>query len=300
MSPFDIIFNVVLPIFILIGIGMLLDRAFRLDVFTLAKLNFYIFTPAMVFLKILFSDLQAHEVATIALVALTHYLVMCLLSAGVFSLKPFAAQRTVLSFGSVVYNAGNYGFPLMLLAFGERAVSVIAIVLLVQVALLYTIGLLLYGAGYESLPQSLLRLFRMPVVYAIPIAFALRALHLGLPDQLAIPLGHLGDGFVSMALLTLGVQLSRSKVGGSLLPTAAVSVMRLAVSPLVATGLVLLFKPGDELGPVLIVGAGLPVAINVFIMATEFDRDADFASQMVFWTTLFSAGTIPVLLLLVR
>jgi hypothetical protein len=300
MSPLSIFAQIVLPVFVLIGLGTLLDRAFKLDIYTLTKVNFYLFTPAMVFIKLLGSSLQSHEVASIVLVALAHYSVMYALSMGLFSLKPFAGQRTVLTFGSIFYNAGNYGFPLTLLAFGEEAVGVIAVVLLVQVVLLYTVGLLLFGAEQEGLQQSLARLFRLPVVYAVPVGLALRALQVDLPDVIAIPLDHVGDGFVAMALLTLGAQLSRSTHDGQAGALSAVSIMRLVVSPLVAAALVWVFQPGAEIGRVLILGAGLPVAVNVYIMANEFQRQADLASRTVFWTTLLSAVTIPLVLMLIR
>jgi predicted permease len=50
---------------------------------------------------------------------------------------------------------------------------------------------------------------------------------------------------------------------------------------------------------VLIVGAGLPVAVNVFVISREFNRKPEFASRMVFWTTVLSAVTIPLLLFVV-
>ena len=38
-----------IPIFILIGVGFILDRKFKLDLYTLSKLNFYILLPTFVF-----------------------------------------------------------------------------------------------------------------------------------------------------------------------------------------------------------------------------------------------------------
>ena len=46
----------------------------------------------------------------------------------------------------------------------------------------------------------------------------------------------------------------------------------------------------------VVISAGLPVAVNVFILSAEYRRDEELASQMVFWTTILSAITLSVLL----
>ena len=41
--------NSMIPILILIGVGFILDRKFKLDLYTLSKLNFYILLPTFIF-----------------------------------------------------------------------------------------------------------------------------------------------------------------------------------------------------------------------------------------------------------
>jgi hypothetical protein len=53
-------------------------------------------------------------------------------------------------------------------------------------------------------------------------------------------------------------------------------------------------------GPVLIIAAGMPVAVNVFILAAEYDQDSRLASQSIFWTTALSALTLTAWLALLR
>jgi len=64
--------------------------------------------------------------------------------------------------------------------------------------------------------------------------------------------------------------------------------------------LVNLFDVEPPLSTILIVAAGLPVAVNVYIVASEYDDlDSALASQTIFWTTLLSALTLSVLLAIV-
>ena len=136
MSPLNILFNITLPIFVLVGIGVILDKAFDVDLRTLTRLVFYVFSPAIVFDTLVQSSLSISELASIGLYATLHALVMFAVGFGLFSLKPFRDRRTILTLGSVFINSGNYGFPLMLLAFGDYGLSVIAVVLMTQVVLL--------------------------------------------------------------------------------------------------------------------------------------------------------------------
>jgi predicted permease len=198
------------------------------------------------------------------------------------------------------YNAGNYGIPFVSLAFGPEYIGVVAIVLMVQNLLNFTLGIWLFQEKSQGLSAVLKGFLKVPVVPAILLALGLRYLHettgFSLPPAAAVPLGHLANGLIPVALMTLGVQLSRIRIGERWRPLSALVVMRLAISPLLALGLVALFRVEAPLAAVLIAMAGLPMAVNVYILASEYGEDAELASQGVFWTTLLSAGTLTALL----
>jgi hypothetical protein len=64
--------------------------------------------------------------------------------------------------------------------------------------------------------------------------------------------------------------------------------------------MIMLFAIPHPLSRILVYAAGFPVAVNVFIMAAEYQHDAEFASQAIFWTTLSSAITLSALVALYR
>ena len=49
---FYILGNNIIPIFTVIFLGFLLNRAFKLDIFTLTKINLYVFVPIFVFVNL--------------------------------------------------------------------------------------------------------------------------------------------------------------------------------------------------------------------------------------------------------
>ena len=50
----------------------------------------------------------------------------------------------------------------------------------------------------------------------------------------------------------------------------------------------------------LILTAGVPTAIVTLLLTLELGGDVDLAADCVFWTTIFSCGTISIWLLILR
>jgi len=299
-TPLQIFATILLPVFILIGIGFAADRCFRLDLPTLSRLCFHLFLPALIFIKVLESDIDLIQMGDVILVTLVHVAIVLVLSFLAFWRGPLRRHRLVLTLGSAFFNCGNYGIPLAELAFPGYGAGIMAVVLMAQNLVTFSFGIWLVERRKSSAGRIFLSFLRMPIIYAIVGAFLVRLLGLTLVDQLRLPLTYLGNGLVPVALMTLGVQLSRSWLTRNLPPLLWVTAARLLLSPLVAWGLVDLFGLAAPVAPVFIVAAGLPVAVNVYIIAAEYDLEKDLASQAVFWTTLLSAISLSVLLAVFR
>lgn len=292
--------DIVLPVFVLIGVGVLFERCAKPDIRTLSHLNFYVFVPALVFAKILASPLGLAAVARVGAavlaLAITMFLLGWLACRAVPALRP---HRRVVPLACAFYNSGNFGIPLAQLAFGDAGVSVIAVILMVQNLASFTLGVFLFESqhGWRRL---VLGLARTPVIIAIFLALALRWLDASLPRQLAVPLDHLANGLIPVALVTLGVQLSRSGRTRAWQPLALAAALRLAIAPLLALGVVRLVGLEGLAAQVVTVAAGFPTAVNVYILASRYDEQPELASRIVVVTTLLSAVTVSLLLALVR
>ena len=295
-----ILVSIILPVFFLIGVGIVSDRVFKPDLGTLSKLNFYIFVPALVFIRLIDSQLSGALVGLVTAFNLLHMLALIGLSWLTFGLPPFRQRRSMLTAAAIFNNCGNYGIPFAQLAFGDFGVQIMALVLVFQNVANFTLGLFLMGDERTHWKERLEEMLKAPPLYAVAAALLVNLLHIQLPDSIRFPLVQLSNGLVPIALLTLGVQLSRARWWGEMLPLSAANVMRLIVSPLVAAGLAYLIQAlqliapeqAAQVFPVLICGAALPVAVNVYILAIRYDRQAELASRIVFWSTLASAVTL--------
>jgi malate permease and related proteins len=287
-----ILTQIIFPIFLLIGIGALSDRYFTLNLPTLTKLIFYIFVPAFAFVKVLDSPLTLHEMLGIGVFILVHGAALYLISWLIFSFGPYKSQRTLLTLSVLLPNVGNFGLPLSLLAFGDAAMGVEAVLILIQTVLTFTFGIWLMQPETQDFRVVLRVMLKTPVLYALGTAIVMRGLEWKLPKPIDIPLNQLSNGMVALALLTLGIQLARSRAQSHVGTMATSGVMRLLISPALAYLLARLFGYPPLMVAILVVTAGFPAAVNVYILATEYHRDEELASQIIFWTTLGSAVTL--------
>lgn len=299
-TTLQIFATLVLPIFLLIGVGFVADRVLRLDLSTLSRLCFHLFLPALIFVKILHSELNLAQMGRLILA--TGLLTTALLGLAFFLgwRNHSRPRRLVLSLGTAFFNAGNFGIPLAELAFPHAGASAMAVITMAQNLLTFSLGIYLIERRQHSASHILRNCLRLPVIHAILAALLLRFLDLQLIVQLRQPLEHLANGLIPVALLTLGVQLSRSPLIRTSSALLALSGTRLLVSPLLAWGMAPWLGLTPSLVAIFTVAAGLPVAVNVAIIAAEYKLEQTLAAQAILWTTLLSAFTLSVLLATLR
>ena len=180
-----------------------------------------------------------------------------------------------------------------------------AIVVLVTNFATYTVGLMIMDSGRAHWSEALRGLIRIPVVWATAAALVVVIFHVNVPQTIREPLAYLSDGLIPVALITLGIQLARSRLGARMKTVALVTVVRLAISPLLALTLVMVWNaiaPGaiNPVAPTMIIAAGMPVAVNVYILSVEYKRNDTLASQIIFASTLLSALSLTLWLLIVK
>ena len=211
------------------------------------------------------------------------------------------ATLSVALLSAVIYNAGNFGIPVALRAFGPAGAAVQAVVVMMA-------NLALWGAGYavmataagQGIKGAILGYLKLPMVYLLILAFVLRGMNIPLPEPILYSLKLLADGLVPLALMTLGAQLAlqaRWPRWKAVLPVAAVKLLLL---PAVTAGVVVAMGLWPWPGAALIVSAAGPTAVNTLLLTIEQKGDVELAAECVFWTTVLAAVTVTIVLALVK
>lgn len=300
LSVLNIIYNIIAPIFIIVGLAVLLGYRLSPDPRVLSRVIFYLFSPFLIIGSIAKSDLQAREIGLIALMIVLFYMVMALISWGVARLFHFDRKlESAFMLSVVVINAGNYGLPLSEFAFGQTGLQRAVVFFVITAILANTFGVFLASRGTASIKRSLFNMITVPLPYATALGLTINLGHITLPLPLERAINLLGQAAVPAMLVVLGLQLARVSVRGRWKPIALATAARLVVAPLVAFPLVALLGLTGVTGQVVLVQASLPTAVISSVLASEFGADAEFTAAVVFVSTLASIASISVLLWLV-
>ena len=304
LSVFGFIFcTVVLPIFIQIALGYGMQKKFRFDIRTLAKVQFYLFVPALAFTKIYESDMQGSLALSIIASAL---LVLCALFVLSFALGLVCRFRKQMKFAffctSAHYNSGNFCLPLLQLLYkGDPLVmSVQAIMMATQNVIQSTVGVFCAGCGSLSVRDAVRNIFRMPIIYACATGAALKALGIPLWAPLLSTADMISNGLVSIALFTLGAQLAQIRIRFSDWRIWATLSVRLLISPLIAFGAVRLLGITGLAAQAIVIMSAAPTAVNTLIISMEYDNQVEFTSKAVFASTVLSSVTVTAVICLVQ
>ncbi len=314
MHILKVFFYNVLPVFMVVGLGALFQRAFKPNIRMMSKLGFYFLLPGFVFVLIYEHPFRM-ESGKMFLAAMLLMFLFIAFSWGICKICGSSRSFTAAFMNSTVFfNAGNMGFPLMTLIFtGAPYVTPegvpllnVALGIYVSLWLSQTIGVnlvafIIAGSAERSFKEGVLHVLRLPAMYAIFLAFGLRMIKVDVGATPFWPaLVTLKNGYIVIVLMTLGGQLARTTWSFRNMPVYYASLFRLLFSPLLALGLVFLMGFSGLSAQLLCVAAALPSAAMSALIAVEYDLCPDFAASTVMSTTLLSAFTLPVVVVLAQ
>jgi hypothetical protein len=211
-------------------------------------------------------------------------------------------DKRSLQMATMFYNSGNYGIPLMTLAFPGTGPLLQVFVVLTQNVSLFSVGILLSASGAHSGWRNLLPVLRQISLWAVSAALVVRWLEVPVQDYrwLWVPVEYFHHALVGVALVSLGAQLSQTRARQNFARLSWALSLRLLGGPVVAFLFVRLLGFHGETAAVLIVSSAFPTAVNTALLAHEFEADAQFASAAVFYSTLLSMLTVSLLIVVLK
>jgi predicted permease len=298
-----------MPLFILIALGWMLVRWRKWPDNITEALNrvvFKIALPAMLFR--LMSDFgQSPPVDARLLIA---FFGSCLI---VFVLGRVMASRlfkldgisgSVFALGGIFSNNVMLGLPIATVMLGEKAIPSVALVLVFNGLILWTLATVSvewvkHGAlNLKGFGKTAVSVLKNPLIIAILSGTLFSLIGIPLPQMIDKPVSMLGTIAVPLALVALGMSLAAYKVKDGLKESYAICLLKLIVQPLVIWGLaVLLGLPPLESKVVVLLGS-MSVGINVYLMSQQFNALTGPAATSMLLSTVFSAVTTPLLLML--
>ena len=296
-----IILDVILPILILMLIGAILQRKFQFNLKQLSTLITYCLMPAAVFVNIY--DIR---IETGLLLQIIYYLMLYSLSLIIVShfiskiLKLEKGESAALKNSISLMNSGNYGLPVSQLIFSHNpvGVSIQIFIVIFQNLLTYSYGIYNLLSATKTIGGIIQSFLRLPVFHALVLGILFQSFTIQLPNSILLPLNQLANGFVAIALILLGAQLSNIKLNFFHRVITWALIGRLLMGPLLALAVIYILNIDGIVAQSLFIASSFPTSRNTATIAMEYQIEPELHAQIVLFSTLFSIVTVTVVIYL--
>ena len=282
------IFEVIFPVFFVIGVGYYLGKKnpkFDTNFITVFAGN--IGTPAMIFYTV--------TTTGITLNIFIHYFVYALLMIGGFALiglillfllrKDLSMELPPL----ILPNTGNLGIPICLFAYGTEGLGIASAVASVIILFHFTLGIFLAKKKF-----SLDVVVKSPPVYAIIISVIFLFFQIQTPLFLENTTFLLTYATIFLVLMSLGIALTKLKF--SLKDSILLSLCRVILGPIIAFIIIYYFNLSGFAAGVLLIQSAMPSAILNYLVGSMYSpkKIVDSIASTIFVSTIISFFTIPI------
>ncbi|NWG16750.1 MAG: AEC family transporter [Chloroflexi bacterium] len=293
----SIMLNVISPIFIIVGIVVLIARRLNPDPRGLSTILVYLFIPSLAFTGIVQSDLRGGEVIGLAAVAVGMSLLMALVGLGVSRLAKFDRKlESAFLISIILVNAANYGIPLNRFAFGPDGERQAIIYYVMSVMMGNVLGVYFASRGEASVKAAVLNVLKVPIAYAALAGLIVNLAEITLPLPVERAVGILSQASVPGMLALLGLKLAEASLSVRWRPLLLATGIRLVLAPLIAFPMAALLGLTGTTFQVAIVESSMPTAVLANALATQFNSDAEFTSAVTLVSTLASIVTLSILI----
>ena len=285
------LFEVLFPVFFIVGIGFLLGKKnpnFDTSFITVYAGNFG--TPALVIFALTAGGVTFDvfkEFFFYALILLTAFGIIGLIFL-VLMKKDYVRELPTF----FLPNTGNMGIPICLFAYGELGMGIGAAISSLVVLLHFTLNIFLAKRAFDF--QTI---FKSPAFYAIIITVLFLYFKQPVPQFVINTVMLLAYGMIVMILMSLGIALTQMKVF-SFKDAVITSTGRVILGPVIGFIIIKIFGLSGISAGVVLIQSSMPSAILCYLVASMYSPKeiVDNISSTIVVSTIMSLVTIPITL----
>ncbi len=289
MEIFIKLFDVIFPVFFVIGVGYYLGKKNpKFDTNFITNFAGNIGTPAMIFYTV--------TTTGITFTVFTHYFVYALIMIGGFAIIGLIALYLLKKDLStelpplILPNTGNMGIPICLFAYGVQGLGVASAIASVIILFHFTLGIFLAKKKF-----SLDVVVKSPPVYSIIISVIFLYFQIKTPLFIENTTFLLTYATIFLVLMSLGIALTRFKF--SLKDSIILSLCRLILGPLIAIIVIYNFDLSGFAAGVLLIQSAMPSAILNYLVGSMYSpkKVVESIASTIVVSTIGSFLTIPII-----
>ncbi|MFD2191527.1 AEC family transporter [Pistricoccus aurantiacus] len=280
-----------------VALGVICARRLAIDPRPIATLLIYVIAPLTFFRGLnLGGPTPNYLLLTLGLFLASS--AICLLAHRLARVLFPAQEAAVVAFSAGTGNTGYFGLPVAMILLPPEGVTLYLFCILGITLYEFTLGFYISARGQFSIRQSLIRIARLPLVYAFLIALLVEAAGITLPPIVHQGLDVFPSTYTLLGMMIIGMTLGRVTLGElDLRFIAACAVIRYVFWPLASLlavlGLSLMLPVTPELAMALLLLGVVPMAANVVVVSMELSIAPEKGAMAVLLTTLAAPLLIP-------
>jgi len=283
------LFEVIFPVFFIIGIGYFLGKKNpKLDTSFITNYAANFGTPSLVIFALTSTGITFSlfvEYFVYSLILLTSFGIVGLIFL-ILMKKDYIRELPPF----ILPNTGNMGIPICLFAYGKLGMGVAAAISSLVVVLHFTLNIFLAKKKFD-----LCVIIKSPAFYTILITIGFLYFNIPMPQFVLNTVMLLAYTMIVLILMSLGIGLTQMKVfsfGSSIIT----SIGRVILGPIIGFIVIKIFNLSGFAAGVLLIQSSMPSAILCYLVASMYSpkKIVDNISSMIVVSTLISLVTVPI------
>jgi len=284
------LFEVVFPVFFVVGIGYYLGKKNpKIDTKFITNFAANIGTPAMVIYAVTSTGINFEIFRDY----FWYYLlaIICFSIVGIINLFLINTKDIIRELPPLIFpNTGNMGLPICLFAYGSQGLGVSASITSLIILMHFTVGVFLADRKF-----NLDVIIKNPPFYAIIFSAIVLFYEIDMPVFVINTTEWLMYVTIFLILMSLGIALTRLKVF-SLNKAVISSITRMFIGPLIGIGLIWFFDLEGFAAGVLLIQCSMPSAVLNYLVGSIYSpkKVVDSVASTIVVSTVMSFITIPI------
>ena len=284
------LFEVVFPVFFVIGIGYYLGKKNpKIDTKFITNFAANIGTPAMVIYAVTSTGINFEifrDYFWYYLLAILSFSIVGIINLYLIKTKDIIRELPPLIFP----NTGNMGLPICMFAYGSQGLGVSASITSLIILMHFTVGVFLADRKF-----NLDVIIKNPPFYAIIFSAVVLFYEIEMPIFVINTTEWLMYTTIFLILMSLGIALTRLKVF-SFNKALISSFTRMFIGPLIGIGLIWIFNLKGFAAGVLLIQCSMPSAVLNYLVGSIYSpkKVVDSVASTIVVSTIMSFITIPI------
>ena len=209
-------------------------------------------------------------------------------------------EYSIERFSLIFTNCGFMGIPLVNAVFGSDGVLYVTAYVTLFNLLIWTFGIMMIKneMNFKELGHAL----TSPTVISIVLGIVFYFAQIKVPEILGRALTFAADMNTPLPMIVAGATMAQTDLIKAVKKpkTLLISFYRLLLFPLICAVVLKLFGAPQTVYMITVIASACPVATTLIMFTIQYDKNDKYSSELFSITTLLSAVTLPLILVLIN